>query len=344
MSVLPVIFPGDLGFERDVRSGSCVWGGDVETALDTVRKYDPNQPRVPAGDPRGGQWSRSGGGGGNPRIAGNLPNYTPQPVASASDLLARNHHPDITVDNVIDSVPGSREHLEATAMRVASEPDTKTLHVDSTGRYTAERAALHESLLADTFTPEAIAAAKPDYGEQPTLVILGGRAGAGKSWFTSGDMDSPIADPSKYMNLNADHFKEALPEYEGWNAGSLHEESSDLVSRSIDIARSSGLNVVYDATLRSAGTPERMIAEFKAAGYRVEAYFMHTAPQVSAVRAIERFRTNKGDWSGRYVPPEYTLTSLSNESTFDRIAPSLDNWAVYDGNRGGAPYLAAKKS
>lgn len=26
-------------------------------------KYDPNQPRVPAGDPRGGQWTAEGGGG-----------------------------------------------------------------------------------------------------------------------------------------------------------------------------------------------------------------------------------------------------------------------------------------
>ncbi|WP_156630205.1 hypothetical protein [Methylobacterium sp. Leaf112] len=31
-----------------------------------MRKYDPNQPRVPAGQGGGGQWSPSGGGGGAP--------------------------------------------------------------------------------------------------------------------------------------------------------------------------------------------------------------------------------------------------------------------------------------
>jgi hypothetical protein len=35
------------------------WSGMKFAAL--VRKYDPNQPRVPAGDPDGGQWTNGGG-------------------------------------------------------------------------------------------------------------------------------------------------------------------------------------------------------------------------------------------------------------------------------------------
>jgi hypothetical protein len=35
--------------------------------------FDPNQPRVPRGNPDGGQWTRVGGGGGRVRVAQNIP-------------------------------------------------------------------------------------------------------------------------------------------------------------------------------------------------------------------------------------------------------------------------------
>ena len=35
--------------------------------------FDPNQPRVPRGNPDGGQWTRVGGGSGRVRIAQNIP-------------------------------------------------------------------------------------------------------------------------------------------------------------------------------------------------------------------------------------------------------------------------------
>ena len=35
-----------------------------ELARAVETKYDPNQPRVPAGNPDGGQWTDAGGGGG----------------------------------------------------------------------------------------------------------------------------------------------------------------------------------------------------------------------------------------------------------------------------------------
>jgi len=41
----------------------------VETKLhalrDAVKAFDPNQPRVPAGNPDGGQWTDGGGGSGD---------------------------------------------------------------------------------------------------------------------------------------------------------------------------------------------------------------------------------------------------------------------------------------
>ncbi|MGA7458272.1 MAG: hypothetical protein WBW51_13265 [Methyloceanibacter sp.] len=47
---------------------SAVWASVVETKLRRLERvfkanFDPNQPRVPAGNPDGGQWTSTGGGG-----------------------------------------------------------------------------------------------------------------------------------------------------------------------------------------------------------------------------------------------------------------------------------------
>ncbi|WP_083239113.1 hypothetical protein [Methyloceanibacter superfactus] len=60
------------------RAGWLLHAYVVETKLcalrDAVNKYDPNQPRVPAGHPDGGQWTDTGGGTGGrlPRGPGTL--------------------------------------------------------------------------------------------------------------------------------------------------------------------------------------------------------------------------------------------------------------------------------
>ena len=61
-------------------------------------------------------------------------------------------------------------------------------------------------------------------------------------------------DPSKCIMLDADLIKEMMPEYEGWNAFQVHEESSDIVEAALEFARANGLNVVLDATMKTAKT------------------------------------------------------------------------------------------
>jgi predicted ABC-type ATPase len=186
------------------------------------------------------------------------------------------------------------------------------------------------------FTKDAVTAAMPAAGEQPTLYIVGGRGGAGKSWFSKSP-DSPF-DVSKTMYINNDDFKESLPEYAGWNAGSVHEEAGDIADRAHQRARGAGLNVTFDATLKSTGSIGKLIEQYEKAGYRVEGYFMHTAPQVSAVRAMGRF-----DHTGRYVPAQYILGSTTNEASFDAMTPHFAKWAVYDNNTGNGPVKVVEK-
>jgi hypothetical protein len=196
-------------------------------------------------------------------------------------------------------------------------------------------------MLDEVFTPEAVANAMPSAGGQPTFYVLGGRGGSGKSWFSKSP-DSPF-DESSTVNINTDTFKERLPEYEGWNAALVHEESSDIALRAHAIAREAGLNVTFDATLKSTGTITRLVNEYKAAGYRIEGYFMHTAPQVSTVRALNRFaKPNPGQplsAVNRYVPPAYVLASTGNEKVFDSLVPEFSRYAIYDNNTADGPKL-----
>ena len=51
--------------------------------------------------------------------------------------------------------------------------------------YSEERNALHEIIKNYYFSADKMSKAMPKPGQKPMLVMLGGRAGAGKSWFTN---------------------------------------------------------------------------------------------------------------------------------------------------------------
>jgi predicted ABC-type ATPase len=203
------------------------------------------------------------------------------------------------------------------------------------GTWTVERQALHDSIIEQIFTPEAVAAATPAKGEKAIFTILGGRGGSGKSWFTT-------AGPLKGQNailLDNDSIKSKLPGYEGWNAAQFHEEASDIFNRADQLARSLGLNVTHDATMRTAKTAGSFIDAYSKAGYKTRGFYMFLPPEVATRRAIERAMKP----GGRFVPPEYVFTSRSNEASFDEAKAKFDEWGLYNNNvpRGTSPQLVA---
>jgi hypothetical protein len=103
-------------------------------------------------------------------------------------------------------------------------------------RYTEEREKLHGRILNQILSPDKLRTALPPPGEKPTFMILGGRGGSGKSWF-----DGKVYDKGKYLVLDADAIKSMLPEFEGWNATDVHEESSDILEQAISIGVRNGL-------------------------------------------------------------------------------------------------------
>ncbi len=302
----------------------------------------------PRGQPENaGQFTSGSGGGGGAKAktetgqqAGGAQSG---PERSANELL---QHETATVDEVVNAVPGSREFLAMAREKLSQGVPTDAPVVrggfkNPDGSWTPERAAIHKQMVQDVFTPDAVARAIPERGKRPVLDILGGRGGSGKSWFTGPEGS---VDRSRSIYLNNDDFKERLPEYQGWNAALLHEESAHIGDRAETIAREAGLNTTIDGTMKSGGTLNARIDAFKKAGYEIRGHYMYTSPVNSAMRALERgVRGQEKTGKGRYVPPEYSLTSKTNEASFDSARHKMDDWEVYD-NNGKAPVFFSRKA
>ncbi|MDR2534984.1 MAG: zeta toxin family protein [Treponema sp.] len=208
--------------------------------------------------------------------------------------------------------------------------------------YMTEREALHGRIMNTLLSPDKIRTAKPREGEKPAMIMLGGRGGSGKSWFKDN-----IYNSKKFVILDADSIKEELPEYKGWNAYQVHEESSDILEQMIDFCKREGLNIVIDMTMKTPKSAYERLALFKDKGYRTEAHYMHLPPQEAAKRAIKRYRDgdNKpGEYKGRFVPPETILKMRQNEETFDQIKELVDDWSFRDSTNGFPPVLISRKS
>jgi predicted ABC-type ATPase len=208
---------------------------------------------------------------------------------------------------------------------------------DEAATYSATREKIHERIINNILSPQKIDAARPLKGEKAKFVMLGGRGGSGKSWF-----EGNVYDPQKFVVLDADVIKGMLPEYEGWNAAQVHEESSDILESIIKMARDRGLNVVLDATMKTAMSTIAKMRAFKDKGYAIEAHYMHLPRHEAAKRAVSRFMGK----TKRYVPINVVLSNTSNEETFDLIKAEADNWSFRDNNvpMGNDPIVISEKT
>lgn len=245
------------------------------------------------------------------------------------------------------------------------------------GEWNDERKKLHEAIFAKVFTPEIIAACMPKNGEKKKFVMFGGRGGSGKSWFT--DKNRAKAEErevmfngittvperkknekgerveverkfdisaNNFLILDVDAIKEEIPEYKGWNAGEVHEESSYLMKEIKKRAMNMGLNIIIDGTMNyNPDKPNKVRDEMLGAkdkGYTLEAHYMFAPIQKSCVNAMQRFKTKDGDYSGRLVPTDILLSMQDNEKSFDSVKDIVDDWSFRDNQDFKAKVIAQK--
>jgi predicted ABC-type ATPase len=241
----------------------------------------------------------------------------------AADYAKQHDDPNVTSDDIVSHFPAdTKDKIADVQERLKSIEQTIDQHKEGEG-YSAKRAQLHTKIFEHFLSPERVKAAIPADGEKPTFTILGGRGGSGKSWFKG-----KVYDGDKAIVLDADEIKGMLPEYEGWNAHTVHEESSDILKNLIKASRKLGLNVVLDGTLNTSQSAIQKVKEFKDSGYRIEAHYMHLPRQEAAKRAVSRFlgKTN------RYVPTDVVLANRNNEANFDEVRKHADKWSFRDNN------------
>lgn len=275
-----------------------------------------------------------GSGGGGSSSKENKGRVEPQHF-SALHFAHTHDEPTATRASVLKHfAPDVASQIKDYEQRLNKLQQTKAMHTTE-GKYTSERKALHETITQKILGADRIKAAMPKAGEKPTFTILGGRGGSGKSWF-----DGKVYDPESSIVLDADAIKKMLPEYEGWNAAQVHEESGDIFDEITDQAKALGLNLVHDATMKAPEKAVRLAKSFKDDGYRVEAHYMHLPRQEAAKRAVERFLGK----TRRLVPPEIVLSNIKNEEAFDDVKKLADKWSFRDNNvsRGEEPRLISQ--
>lgn len=228
--------------------------------------------------------------------------------------------------------------------------DTKTRN-QINGEYTSERKILHQEIANKILSPEKISACIPKNGEKPKFIMFGGRGGSGKSWFTdkeraAKDGREVMFDTDNYLKLDADEIKNELPEFKGWNAGEVHEESSDIMKQIKASAMDLGINIIIDGTMNyNPSKPDKVkneMLEARAKGYTLEAHYMFTPLQKSCINAMNRFKTGKGDYSGRLVPTDILLSMQDNEKSFDSIKDIVDDWTFRDNQNFEAKLISQK--
>lgn len=295
----------------------------------------------PRGQPENaGQFGSGGGGKSKEAPAGEREEKTSSTGSNgaASKLYKA---PALTPDQLI-AKHGAAGPIQKVRDQIAkgistNAPVSEGGHKQADGTYTPERAALHRKIVADIFTPDEIKRATPAPGEAPTLTMLGGRGGSGKSWLTQ-QGNGPV-DATKSILLDSDKLKYALGS-KGWDASLHHEEATDVLAMADAAATKLGVNIIHDATMKSESTALMRMAEYEAAGYEVEGFYMYASPETAADRALSRYAKN-GKFNGRFVAPEIILGNVNNEKNFDKISAGMKRWAIYD-NDGNAPQLVAQ--
>lgn len=199
--------------------------------------------------------------------------------------------------------------------------------------YVRTRLPVHRKIFAHFLDRARLAAATPAHGDRPTLTLLGGRAGTCKDWFAGRRYD-----PERAIVLSGESVDRMLPEYEGWNAAVVRNESNDIINSIKDVARMLGCNVVLDVTLKNTDAALRGIAPFKSAGYRLELHYMFLPRQQAARRVAERATSQT---NGRYIAIKSLLANTTNEATVDALRKWCDSWSFYDENvpNGNEPLL-----
>lgn len=218
-----------------------------------------------------------------------------------------------------------REALELISHCIAKQPQTKEHFTDKSGKYTAERKALHDRIIKQ-LTQNATCIRR----DKPIAVLTGGAPGSGKTHFLK--HFAPYLLSKEIFHIDADEVREKLPEYKGWNSVSTHLETRDIVENLLDdIGKEKcQYDVVYDGTMNKAKRYYPLINKLNSLGYQVFIIYIEVPQEISEKRVLDRYQR-----TGRYVPVDIVQEVYDHgHEAFDQIKTMVSGWILVDGVEG----------
>ena len=181
-------------------------------------------------------------------------------------------------------------------------------------------------------------------GEKPRAVIFLGPSGAGKT-----SKLGKIVDQTGAVIINPDDVKAVMddPNYNGMNAGVLHNESSAVAgslareAMAIDPETDKGMyNVVFDQTGRQPEKVKEQLDALAKAGYEIEYHLADVPGSESARRTHWRFK-NEVDADGkrtmRYVDPRFVMEAVDDnpQKTYEMFKnhPAIKRFSRWNTNQ-----------
>ena len=208
--------------------------------------------------------------------------------------------------------PDGKPAIDADSLRLLDEclkhePDTKLMHTtetinEQTGEskrtYTPARLKLHDKIIKK-LTKNAICITN----DQPIAVLMGGSPGSGKSTFLKKNAEYMTSD--KIWAIDADEVRSNLPEYKGYNAGSTHPETQDIVRKMLgNYDKPCKHDLLFDGTMNNIAKYKGVIRQLRKLKYKIFIAYMEIPKEISIERALNRYKNNSGGETefGRYVP------------------------------------------
>ncbi|MCA0871430.1 zeta toxin family protein [Seohaeicola saemankumensis] len=218
-----------------------------------------------------------------------------------------------------------------------SKEDGTSSHSLSRARHQEIRAQ-HKAEVVDAL-PEA---------KQPTVVILAGQPGAGKSALRAQALrDFPVNEPP--VEVDIDELRKSHDDYDRLSvennrsaASHVQDDAGRWGDELIEDAREGRRNVIIDGTLKSPEKAAVLCERFKKDGYRVEVRAMAVRYEDSQLGVHKRYHQAKANGKqGRWVPePIHDQAYSGIEESLQRLhkSESVDRIEVHgrtlDGSRG----------
>ena len=129
--------------------------------------------------------------------------------------------------------------------------------------------------------------------------IVIGVAGSGKSSVYS----NRISKEHGSRIIDTDDYRDFIPEYNGRNAGLVHEEASQIKDEVLFRALEDGENILLSTVGNDAEKLARNILKYRDLGYSVHLHLNHLSNEKAVGRVVSRYVSKDGE-IGRLVAPE----------------------------------------